>query len=108
MIVASPSTLKALSDEQRAAVTEAARDTADQAFALMADESTLTAEVCASGGRLAAATPGALAEIEEAVAPVHTTMRTDPLVAGYLDEVAALTAGFPTDSLRIPDGCDAA
>ena len=108
VLIAAPQTLASLEESQRAALVEAATDMADRAIEQLPDETQLTEEVCAGGGRLASAPPEALAEIEQAVAPVHAQLRSDPLVAGYLDEIKALTADLPPDSLPIPEGCDAA
>lgn len=108
VLIAAPQTLASLEESQRAALVGAATDMADRAIELLPDETQLTADVCAGGGRLVTAPPDALAEIEQAVDPVHAELRTDPLVAGYLDEIEALTADLPPDSLPIPDGCDAA
>lgn len=108
VLIANPNMLAALSDAERAALVAAAADTADRATELLVDEAALADEVCAAGARLAAADPRDLAEIEQALAPVHAELRTDPLVAGYLDEIEALTRGIPADSLPIPDGCAAA
>lgn len=108
VLVADPRMLASLSETEQAAVVEAATDTMARAVELIPDETRLTEEVCAGGGRLATAPAEALAEIEQAVAPVHAELRTDPLVAGYLDEIEALTADLPADSLSTPDGCDAA
>ena len=108
VLIAAPQTLASLEESQRAALVDAATDMADRAIGLLPDETQLTEEVCAGGGRLASAPPDALAEIEQAVDRVHAELRTDPLVAGYLDEIEALTAEFAPDSLPIPDGCDAA
>jgi len=108
VLIANPTMLGSLSDVQRAAVIAAAADTADQADGLLADEATLANEVCAAGARLAAAAPRDVAEIEQALAPVHAELRADPLVAGYLDEIEILTASIPADSPPIPDGCAAA
>jgi TRAP-type C4-dicarboxylate transport system substrate-binding protein len=108
VLIADPETLASLSESERSALVDAATDTMDRTLELLPDETQLTAEVCAGGGHLVTAPPEALAEIEEAVATVHAELRTDRVVAGYLDEIEALTAGLPPDSLPIPDGCDAA
>jgi TRAP-type C4-dicarboxylate transport system substrate-binding protein len=108
VLIADPQMLTSLTETERAALVDAATDTMERAVDLLPDEAQLAAEVCAGGGRLVTAAPEALAEIEEALAPVHAELRTDPLVADHLDEIEALTSDLPTDSLPVPDGCDAA
>lgn len=107
VLLMSTSTWESLSDSQRTALQDAATDTAQASFDLLPDEAELVQRVCASGARLATATPEALAEIENALAPVHAELRSDPLVAGYLDEIEALTADLPPESPTIPPGCEA-
>ena len=107
VLLMSSSTWEALTDTQRTALQEAASDTAQASSSLLPDEAELAQRVCAAGARLATATPEGLAEIEAALAPVYAELRTDPLVAGYLDEIEALTAGLPPESPAIPPGCQA-
>ena len=108
VLIADPTMLASLTETKRAALVDAANDTVDRAVELLPDEAEVAAQVCAADGRLATAGPAALAEIEQALAPVHAELRADPLVAGYLDEIETLTQAIPADSLPVPTGCAAA
>lgn len=107
VLIANTTTLDSLTRPQQLAILDAAAETAEVAVDLLPDETVLASRVCAAGARLAVATPDSLAEIEAAFAPVHDELRTDPLVATYLDEIEALTSELPADSLPIPDRCAA-
>lgn len=107
VLVANPASLASLSDDQRAAIETAASSAAGNWLDVMEDEDELAGSVCASGGRLALAEPDALGEFEAALRPVHRQLASDPVTAGYLEEIRALKGDTPPDAVSIPAGCDA-
>lgn len=108
VLVASPDTLAALSREQRGTLLAVVAATASTAFERLPDEQDLVDRACGNGFTFGLARPAELAEIEDALAPVHARLRRDPDVAAYLDEIDALTRDVDHVVPTVPDDCDGA
>lgn len=107
VVVANPEALDALDATHRDALTQALAATVSTAVDRLPDEQDLVEQACAAGASFVVAGDEARAEIEAALAPVLEQLRTDPLVAGYLDEIEALTDGVETSVPTVPEDCTA-
>ncbi len=106
VLIANAEALSSLSDDQRAALLEAVDATSSSAFQRLPDERELIEQACANGFTFGLAKPGELTQIEAALAPVHEQLRTEPGVAGYLDEIASVTRDVETGVPTVPADCD--
>lgn len=105
VLIANPDTVAGLDDPQLEVLTEVVQAVSATAFDRLADEQQLVDQACAGGATFGVASSAALGEIEAALRPVHDQLRADPVVAAYLDEIEALTAGIEPVVPTVPDSC---
>ena len=106
VLLADPSRLKDLTDQQRAWLRQAAEDASDDAQALADRDEELIQKVCNAGGRMANATDADLGALRKAFAPVYASLERDPETKAFITQIRALKRSTQArPGLVIPDGC---
>ena len=106
LLLADPSRLKDLTDQQQDWLRQAAKDAAGDADTLADRDDQLIGKVCDAGGRLANASDADLGALKEALAPVYASLDQDPETKAFITEIRALKRSTQTrPGLVIPDGC---
>ncbi len=80
-----------LTHEQWGILTEAAGETRDWVVDTLPTDAQAAAAYCQETGKIAAATPGQVAALESAAAPVVADLRRDATTAGLIDDISRLT-----------------
>ena len=106
VLLADPSRLKDLTDQQRGWLRQAAKDAAGDAKALADRDETLVQKMCDAGGRLANASAADLGALTKAFAPVYASLERDSETKALISEIRALKRSTQArPSPAIPDGC---
>ena len=106
VLLADPSRLKELTDQQRGWLREAAEDAAGDAQSLADRDDQLVAKVCDAGARMANASEADLGALRKAFAPVYAPLEPDPDTKGFISQIRALKRSTQArPGLEIPDGC---
>ena len=106
VLLADPSRLKELTDQQRGWLREAAEDAAGDAKSLADRDDQLVAKVCDAGARMANASEADLGALRKAFAPVYASLERDPDTKGFISQIRALKRSTQArPGLEIPDGC---
>jgi TRAP-type C4-dicarboxylate transport system substrate-binding protein len=95
-----------LTDEQRAWIQEAADAGTKASVDAIYDESTAAVQLCDLGVRFVDASAAQLAALKTAVAPVISTLASDPVSGPLLARIQAIAAQHPdTDVPDVPSNC---
>ena len=106
VLLADPSRLEDLTDQQQDWLRQAAKDAAGYANALADRDDQLIGKVCDAGGRMANASDADLGALKEAFAPVYASLEQDPETKAFITEIRALKRSTQSrPGLVIPDGC---
>jgi TRAP-type C4-dicarboxylate transport system substrate-binding protein len=106
VLLANPSGLAQLTDEQRGWLQQAAAGAAARSTSLIDQEDQIVADICQAGARLANASAAQLTALRLAFAPVYSSLEQDLQTKSFIAHIEALKqstgAGPP---LAIPPGC---
>jgi TRAP-type transport system periplasmic protein len=105
-VIGNPGRLAKLTSQQRGWLTQAVRDAAARSTGLIDGDARLLPGLCASGTRLADASPADLAALQNAFAPVYAQVERDPQTRQFIAEINRLKQHTPPGpALVIPAGC---
>jgi TRAP-type C4-dicarboxylate transport system substrate-binding protein len=104
-VVANKDRFDRLSAKQRAVLREAAARAQRFVIEHSPTESRLARIYCANGGRIAFATPSALAAFERAAAPVYATLEQDVDTAAFIQRIRAMKGTAPGSRPALPATC---
>lgn len=105
-LIANPDALDGLTDEQRGWLEQAGADAAERSTDLVDDDADLVADLCATGARFADASDADLEALQQAFAPVFTTLENDPQTKRFIEQIRELKqATDPGPALSVPAGC---
>jgi TRAP-type C4-dicarboxylate transport system substrate-binding protein len=105
-VIANPSRLASLTDEQRGWLDEAAKQAATDSAVLIAADTKAVRDSCAGGSRFAEASPADVARIRAAFAPVYEVLERDRRTKAYMQEIRALKHATRGEGPPgVPPGC---
>jgi TRAP-type transport system periplasmic protein len=107
VLFANAAALSKLSGEQQGWIRQAADDAARYALTTFGEDSRIVPVECRNGMKAVVASPGQLAALRNAFAPVYASLRKDPVTARMIGEITALKRGVKATPLAIPSGCRA-
>ena len=108
-LLANPTRLDALTDEQRGWLEEAARDAATGAPALADIDAKAVSDSCMAGGRFAEASDADVSALEAAFTPLYAKLRQDPETKAFIARIRTLKQSTPPDAqLAISPDCTGA
>jgi TRAP-type C4-dicarboxylate transport system substrate-binding protein len=106
VLLADPSRFEDLSDKQRGWLRQAAKEAARDSSMIADLDASAVSGVCDAGGRFATATKADLAALQDAFAPVYTTLEKDPGTKASIDRIRELKGSIhPEAGLVVPAGC---
>jgi TRAP-type C4-dicarboxylate transport system substrate-binding protein len=106
VVFANAGALAALSDQQRAWIQQAAADAEKYSLTTFGEDPEIIPMECRMGMKAVLASPGQIAALHRAFAPVYASLRTDPATAGALEEIEALKKRVGRAAPpAIPAGC---
>jgi TRAP-type C4-dicarboxylate transport system substrate-binding protein len=104
-LFANPAALARLTEEQRAVLRTAARDTAHHVAATLPSERIQARAYC-SAGRIAFATRRQVAGLRRAVRPVYDQLERDPQTRSLIAGIRRLQRAMPTRRAATPEPCE--
>ena len=106
VLLANPTSLAQLTDQQRGWLFQAAADASARSTSMVDDEETIVTKVCKAGARFEDASDADLAALRRAFAPVYSSLEQDPQTKAFIGSIEAMkTATPPGPPLAIPPGC---
>jgi TRAP-type C4-dicarboxylate transport system substrate-binding protein len=106
VLFANPDRLARLTEQQRGWLQQAAQDAAGRSPGLADRDAQSLKNACQSGARFANASPGDLAALRNAFAPVYASLEQDPQTKAFIQQIQALKASTSSgSSLTIPTDC---
>jgi TRAP-type transport system periplasmic protein len=106
VLLANPSRLSALTEQQRRWLWQSAQDAAGRSAALADRDAQSLNNICQSGARLANASPADQTALRKAFAPVYARLARDPATKAFIEQIRALKRSTPAGvPLAIPAGC---
>jgi TRAP-type C4-dicarboxylate transport system substrate-binding protein len=104
-LFANPAALARLTEEQRAVLRTAARQTARHFAAALPSERALARAYC-SAGRIAFATPRQIKGLRRAAQPVYEQLERDPQTRSLIARIRRLKRALPTPPAATPEPCE--
>ena len=107
-VIANPARLAKLTPQQRGWLQQAAGDAAARSTGIFTAQASqqLVEILCASGARFANASPGDIAGLRTAFAPVYASLEQDPQTRTFIAQIRQLKQRTPPGpALVIPSGC---
>ena len=104
-LVANAKAFAALSPEQQGWLRQAAADATAYSLKLPNTEQQKLNVACRLGARAVIATPGDLAALTKALAPVYTTIQRNANTKTFVHAIRALKRKAPARPLTVPAGC---
>ena len=96
VLFANPAELASLTAQQRAWISQAARQASAHSVSLAANQnSSAMSKACATGARFASATPADLAALHRAFSPVYRKLEADPQTRAFIRHILALKRATP-------------
>ena len=107
VLFANPARLASLTPRQRSWLRQAAQEAAASSVSLVAGQNVAyIRHACAMGARFATATPGDLAALHTAFAPVYRSLEADPQTGAFIRQIQQLKKATPPGPApAIPAGC---
>ncbi|MFT4110657.1 TRAP transporter substrate-binding protein [Propionicimonas sp.] len=105
LLIANPAALAALDPADRALVQQAAAKAVQASLTIGDDDAEITAQQCALGLKVVAASSTELTALRAAVQPAYDKLAADAATRGLLDRIAALKKAFPAMPPTVPAGC---
>ncbi len=106
VLIASPESLEALTEEQQGWLQAAADDAAAPSAALADTEAQVIKDACATGARFADAAHDDLTALRDLFAPVYARLERDPRTKAFIGQIRALKRSTSEErDLGIPAGC---
>jgi TRAP-type C4-dicarboxylate transport system substrate-binding protein len=105
VLVANPSALGELSDQQRGWIQKAAADAARYSLTTLGEDRLILRYECQNGMKAVFATPAELALFRKAFAPVYASLRKDSATAAAIDRITALKRSVRARAVAVPARC---
>jgi TRAP-type C4-dicarboxylate transport system substrate-binding protein len=105
-LLANPTRLSGLTEEQRGWVRRAAADASVSSTGMFEDETATVQDVCLKGARFANASVADVAAMRQAFVPVYDSLERDPPTEAFIERIDALKLVTPAGrAVAIPAGC---
>jgi len=94
-VIGNPDAIAELSEQQRAWLGQAVDDAAARSTALVNTDASSLEDSCEAGARFALASEADLEALQDAFAPVYTTLGEDPATLGFIEQIQKLKSSTP-------------